>query len=124
VEKIVPGAKVQVVGQHGGRATTVTASRVALCPGPWAKTLIEPLLGKISILKNQNFSLYIFLNEKITELPLKTVRVPVYYWKVKEQGRGAMNAILIDYGPGKAWSLPELEYKGLVKVRALKIFNF
>ena len=51
MEKIVPGAKVQVIGQHGGRATTVTASRVALCPGPWAKSLIEPLLGKISILK-------------------------------------------------------------------------
>jgi hypothetical protein len=49
--------------------------------------------------------------------------VPVYYWKVKEQGRGAMSAILIDYGPGKAWSLPELEYKGLVKVRSVEIFN-
>jgi hypothetical protein len=58
-----------------------------------------------------------FISYLLIELPLKTVRVPVYYWQVKEQSRGAMDAILIDYNPGKAWSLPELEYKGMVKVR-------
>jgi len=46
VTSIVPGERVEVKGQYQGKAASVTGSKLAICPGPWAKKVIEPLLEK------------------------------------------------------------------------------
>jgi hypothetical protein len=46
VNEIVPGASVQVKGLYQGAEAAVFASKLAVCPGPWAKKLLEPLLQK------------------------------------------------------------------------------
>jgi len=46
--------------------------------------------------------------------------VPVFYWKIKENGRGVIPVIYKDRGSGDFWSIPEIEYKNMVKVRFVK----
>ncbi|XP_059483200.1 peroxisomal sarcosine oxidase-like [Neocloeon triangulifer] len=96
VTKIEPGRIVKINGSFRGKEVTVAADKVALCPGPWAKKMIEPLL------RNQS-------------LPVKAFRVPVFYWKIKENGCGAIDVIYKDRGVGDFWSIPEIEYKNMVK---------
>ncbi|XP_065353584.1 peroxisomal sarcosine oxidase-like [Cloeon dipterum] len=96
VTRIIPGKIVVIEGVCKGRTVKLTADKVALCPGPWAKKMVEPLLKGI-------------------RLPLKVYRVPVYYWKVKKNGPGVITAIYKDLGAGDFWSIPEIEYKDLVK---------
>ncbi|XP_059483201.1 peroxisomal sarcosine oxidase-like [Neocloeon triangulifer] len=96
VTSIIPGEQVQVKGHHQGVEKTEMGGKVAICPGPWAKKMIEPLLGK--------------------KLPIKTLRVPVFYWKVKKGGPGAIPASFIDHGAGEFWGIPEVEYKDMIKL--------
>jgi hypothetical protein len=42
--------------------------------------------------------------------------VPVFYWKIKENGVGAIPTGYIDHGEGEFWGIPEVEYKDLIKV--------
>jgi hypothetical protein len=46
--------------------------------------------------------------------------VPVFYWKVKENGIGVIDAIYKDRGIGDFWSIPSIEYTNMVKVFAEK----
>ncbi len=69
-----------------------------LCPGPWA----SEMLAKIGL-----------------RLPLIPWKIPVYYWRVS---RFLPHTFIYDSGNSRAghvWGLPEQEYPGLVKVKAL-----
>ncbi|CAB3387227.1 Hypothetical predicted protein [Cloeon dipterum] len=96
VTSVVPGERVQVKGQYEGKDNIVVTGKLAICPGPWAKKLLEPLLDR--------------------KIPLKTLRVSVFYWKIKENGPGMIPASYIDHGAGEFWGIPEVEYKGLIKL--------
>jgi hypothetical protein len=52
----------------------------------------------------------------LSELPLIAYKVPVFYWKVKENGIGVIDAIYKDRGVGDFWSIPAIEYTNMVKV--------
>jgi hypothetical protein len=45
-KKIQPGEKVKISGSCNGEDVTLTASKVAICLGPWTKKFIDPLLSK------------------------------------------------------------------------------
>jgi hypothetical protein len=44
VSHVLPGEKVVVKGTYQGKDASVLAAKVAVCPGPWAKKLLEPLI--------------------------------------------------------------------------------
>ena len=55
-------------------------------------------------------------------LPLNPIKIPVFYWKAN--GHIPHTFIFDDDELGiHVWGIPELEYKGLVKVRFLKWLN-
>jgi sarcosine oxidase / L-pipecolate oxidase len=44
------------------------------------------------------------------------LRIQVFYWKIKENGPGAIPNTFIDCGEGDFWGIPELEYPNMYKV--------
>ncbi|XP_059483202.1 peroxisomal sarcosine oxidase-like [Neocloeon triangulifer] len=96
VTSVVPGETVTVKGQLNYQEAQVSTSKLAICAGPWASKLIDPLLLK--------------------KLPLQTLRILVFYWKIKENGPGAIPTSFIDCGEADFWGIPELEYPGLYKL--------
>ncbi|CAB3387229.1 Hypothetical predicted protein [Cloeon dipterum] len=96
VTSVVPGERVTVRGRFNNQAASVTASKLAICAGPWASKLIDPLLP--------------------TKLPLEALRILVFYWKIKENGPGAIPSTFIDCGEGDFWGIPELEYPHMYKL--------
>lgn len=44
--KVQPGEKVKISGSFNGGDVTVTATKVAICLGPWTKKFVDPLLSK------------------------------------------------------------------------------
>jgi len=49
---VVPGEKVTVRGQFNKKEATLTAAKLAICAGPWASKLVNPLLTKSIYLKS------------------------------------------------------------------------
>jgi phytoene dehydrogenase-like protein len=49
VTSVVPGEKVTVRGQYNKQDVSLTASKLAICAGPWASKLVDPLLTKSKI---------------------------------------------------------------------------
>ena len=88
-----PDGKVEIL--CGG--DSITAKGVAITAGPWAK----PLLDELGF-----------------HLPLRTEKIPVFYWRLTDKNF-TKRAIVYD-APGKThmFGVPELEYPGLVKVCA------
>lgn len=50
VSHVQPDEKVVVKGYHQGKDASVSAAKVAVCPGPWAKKLLEPLIEQSNFL--------------------------------------------------------------------------
>jgi len=55
----------------------------------------------------------------VLDLPLQTLRIQVFYWKIKEYGPGAIPSTFIDCGEEDFWGIPELEYPNMYKVNIL-----
>jgi len=91
VEKI--DQKNEVVTVTGTNKISFSANSLVVCPGPWA----SQILSKLGI-----------------NLPLIPVKIPVYYWKVKEFLPHTF--IYEGHAGGNVWGLPEHEYPGLVKI--------
>lgn len=49
VTSVVPGEKVTIGGQYNKKDVSLTASKLAICAGPWASKLVDPLLTKSKI---------------------------------------------------------------------------
>ncbi|XP_047484408.1 peroxisomal sarcosine oxidase-like [Penaeus chinensis] len=81
--------------QVKGRRSAIRAKSLVLCPGPWATEVLTPL-G--------------------IDLPLKTVRLGVYYWKVKDSSfpRGTICDMTDPHN--FFYAVSPLEYPGLIKV--------
>ena len=63
VEVITRDEKSKLVSVTGTDGRVVTGRSLVVCPGPWAGKVLE-MLG-------------------ITNVPLRPVKIPVYYWRVK-----------------------------------------
>ena len=73
---------------------TLSSKSVVICAGPWTNRLLEPLGWK---------------------LPLEPIKIPVFYYKAN--GHIPHTFIFEDENLFyHVWGLPELEYKGLVKI--------
>ncbi len=63
-----------------------------ICAGPWTNQMLAPLDW---------------------QLPLSPIKIPVFYYKA--QGH-IPHTFIFEDGDSHIWGLPELEYKGLVKI--------
>jgi len=97
--KVMDGKEVvDLVDEHTWvRVTTdagekFTCKSIVLTPGPWA----GPILTRLGL-----------------QLPLKPVKIPVYYWRVREF---LPHTFIYECKGWDVWGLPPLEYKGLAKI--------
>ena len=99
--KIIDGFDVEDIKEVDNVVTVTSkenqshsAKSLILCPGPWA----QELLSKIRV-----------------QLPLQPIKIPVYYWKVRD----FIPHTFIYEGKtgGNVWGLPPYEYGDLAKVR-------
>ncbi|XP_042874130.1 peroxisomal sarcosine oxidase-like isoform X2 [Penaeus japonicus] len=81
--------------QVKSRYSVIKAKSLVLCPGPWAKEVLTPL-G--------------------IDLPLKTVRLGVYYWKVKDFKFPRGTICDMNDPHNFFYAVSPLEYPGLIKV--------
>ncbi|XP_042860697.1 peroxisomal sarcosine oxidase-like [Penaeus japonicus] len=91
VTSIIPGKTVELRGPKG----RVRAQAVVLCPGPWAGTLLDSL-G--------------------VQLPVRTEKIGVYYWKVRDSKTPAFTFIDLSRPENHFYALPDYEYPGYMKV--------
>ncbi|XP_053562151.1 peroxisomal sarcosine oxidase [Bombina bombina] len=105
---ICDGEKVMHIRPHPRSGVTVTtalavyeAEKLVITVGPWAKKVLSPL-G--------------------LQLPLKTLRINVCYWKEKNPGRSGVLQNLPCFlgvsltGKNHVYGLPSQEYPGLIKI--------
>ena len=103
---IVDGFDVQRIDRPGENLVVVTGAgegsvycgeSVVLCPGPWASSLLEEVgLGAC--------------------IPLKALKIPVYYWKVRDSERSICHSFIYEKDNKHIFGLPPFEYKDLFKV--------
>jgi len=89
VELESKGSLVKVVTDIGEE---ISCKSVVLTPGPWA----GPMLTRLGL-----------------NLPLQPVKIPVYYWRVREF---LPHTFIYECKGWDVWGLPPLEYKGLAKI--------
>jgi len=92
VEKVVPFGDRTKIFLDSGRA--LTSKAVVICAGPWTNRLLEPLGWR---------------------LPLNPIKIPVFYYKANGH---IPHTFIFDDDELRThvWGIPELEYKGLVKI--------
>jgi len=89
VELESKGNLVKVVTEMGDE---ITCNSIVLTPGPWA----GPILTRLGL-----------------NLPLQPVKIPVYYWRVRDF---LPHTFIYECKGWDVWGLPPLEYKGLAKI--------
>jgi len=89
VELESKGSLVKVVTDIGEE---ISCKSIVLTPGPWA----GPMLTRLGL-----------------NLPLQPVKIPVYYWRVREF---LPHTFIYECKGWDVWGLPPLEYKGLAKI--------
>ena len=88
------GVKIELID-----GTAFHSKSCVICAGPWTNQILEPLGWK---------------------LPLSPIKIPVFYYKADGHIPHTFFYEDADYD---IWGLPELEYKGLVKVILTLIFH-